>query len=218
MFHTLKWIGAALSGLIVVWAAYLGIRILDGRAKAPEEVAAIIAGMDPAIDRLAPARVDMLLAVEDPTFFENDGIDLDTPGAGMTTLAQGLGKRIFFDPFRPGLQKIELMALTKFALVPTVSREDILRATLASAYLGHDKDGAILGFSEAALRYHGKPLAALSDREWLSLVALLPAPNDLDPVRYSEANAARVDRIERLLAGACKPLGLRDVMLEGCAR
>lgn len=216
--RALKWGGIGVGALLLVAALYLGARILVERSDAPEKVATIIAQMDPAIDRLAPERLDMLLAIEDPTFFKNDGIDLDTAGAGMTTLAQGLGKRIFFGRFQPGIRKIELMVLTKFALIPTVPRGDILRASLASAYLGHDADGAIIGFADAAQRYYGKPLDTLTDREWLSLVALLPAPNKLDPVRHPEENAERVDRMERLLAGECQPDGLRDVMLVGCAQ
>jgi monofunctional glycosyltransferase len=217
MMRALKWSGAVIGSVLLAGAMYLGVRIMMERSKAPAKVASIITQMDPAIDRLTPERLNMLLAVEDPTFFNNDGIDLDTPGAGMTTLSQGLGKQIFFERFRPGPRKIELMILTKFALVPTVSRRDILRATLASAYLGNDADGPIIGFAEAARRYHHKPLDTLSDREWLSLVALLPAPNDLDPVRHPAENAERVDRIQRLLASSCKPAGLRDVMLDGCA-
>jgi membrane peptidoglycan carboxypeptidase len=202
--------------VVLLCALYLGVRIIDERAKAPEKVASIIAAMDPAIDRISAARIEMLLAVEDPTFWSNDGIDLATPGAGMTSLAQGLGKQIFFERFRPGLQKIELMLLTRFALIPAVPREDILRAMLANAYLGHDAAGPIVGFSQGAQRVFGKPLDALTDRDWLALVAVLPAPNTLHPIRNQAANAERVARIERLLAGACRPEGVGDVMLEGC--
>lgn len=206
----------ALGIMVLLCALYLAVRIQDERARAPAKVAAIIAAMDPAIDRISPARIEMLLTVEDPTFWSNDGIDLTTPGAGMTTLAQGLGKQIFFARFRPGLQKIELILLTRFALTTTVPRRDILRAALANAYLGRDAAGSIIGFSQGAQRVFGKPLDALNDDEWLALVAVLPAPNKLHPIRNQAANAERVARIERLLTGACRPEGVRDVMLEGC--
>jgi membrane peptidoglycan carboxypeptidase len=218
MLRILKWAGIGLATIVLAGAVYLGVRIAEWRAKAPEAVATIIASMDPAIDRIPETRIDMLLAVEDPTFWTNRGIDLQTPGAGLTTLAQGLGKHIFYDGFSPGLQKIELMALTRFALSPTVDRRDILRAALASAYLGNDDAGAVIGFAEGARRYFGKPLDELTDREWLSLVALLPAPNALTPTRHPEANAERVARMERLIAGDCRPDGLNDVMLEACAQ
>ncbi|WGS87238.1 hypothetical protein [Methylomonas sp. UP202] len=35
-------------------------------------------------------RLQWLLAIEDPAFYEHQGVDLYTPGAGMTTISQGL--------------------------------------------------------------------------------------------------------------------------------
>ncbi len=162
----------------------------------------------------------MLIRVEDATFWENDGIDLGSLGAGMTTISQGLGKHIFFQRFSPGfakLGKIELMVLTRFALIPTVVKRDILHAALATAYLGNDGNGPVIGFAAGARRWYGKELEELSDREFLGLVAMLPAPKDLDPKRHPSENAERVSRIERLLSGACQPRAVTDVYLDGCA-
>src|SRR4026208_228052 len=41
---------------------------------------------------MSPERKAMLLAIEDPTFERHHGVDLETPGAGMTTLTQALVK------------------------------------------------------------------------------------------------------------------------------
>ena len=159
----------------------------------------------------------MLLRVEDPTFFQNKGIDLSTPGASMTTLSQSLGKRIFFDSFEPGFAKLELMALTRFALYPRLTKEKVFKAWLATAYLGTHRGRRVTGFADGARSYFHKPLSRLSDREYLTLVAMLPAPDRLKPTRDPAANRDRVARIERLLADRCRPTGLRDVMLDGCA-
>ncbi|MFZ1992354.1 MAG: transglycosylase domain-containing protein, partial [Alphaproteobacteria bacterium] len=153
----------------------------------------------------------------DPTFWNNDGIDLATPGAGQTTLTQGLAKRLYFHPFKPGFEKLELMLIAKFALTPLASKPDILHAALAVAYLGTDEQADIIGFAQGARHYYGRELSQLTDDEFLSLVAMLMAPNALDPKHHAAANAERVARIKRLLAGACVPKSWRDVALEGCA-
>ena len=93
-----------------------------------------------------------------------------------------------------------------------------LKAFLATAYFGRRDGRAVIGFGPAARAWFGRPLGGLGDGEFLSLVAMLVAPTTLDPVRHPAANAERVRRIRRLLADNCRPTGLRDVMLEGCAR
>lgn len=206
----------AATALLILYLAYLGWRIAEERRDVAGRVNAIIASAEPDELALSPPRVRMLLKVEDPTFMANRGIDLSTPGAGMTTLSQSLGKRIFFADFEPGFAKGELMALTRFALYPKVGKDKILQAWLATAYLGTHRGRRVTGFAEGARTWLGKPLGRLSDREFLTLVAMLPAPNRLKPTRNRAALDDRVDRIERLLAGRCQPTGLRDVMLEGC--
>lgn len=213
----IRWIGLAVLLLIVAIGGRLVWRVMEEREHAPIAVREIIASADPAIARISKERIDELLRVEDPTFWTNDGIDLTTTGAGLTTLSQGLGKLIFFDRFTPGLAKIELMVLTKFALVPTVSKQDILVAMLARAYLGSDDKGQVIGFAEGARRWFGKELDVISEREFLGLVAMLIGPNRLDPIRNRQAHDERVNRIERLLAGKCQPSSLTDVELVGCA-
>ena len=158
----------------------------------------------------------MLLAVEDPTFYDRQGIDLTTPGQGLTTLGQGLGKRIYFAPFKPGIRKIRLMYLTRFALFATTTHDDVLMASIAHAYLGGGPDGAVIGFDQGARTWFGKPLDALTEDEFLSLVAMLVGPNALRPTDNAAANGERVARIKKLLANQCTPNGLRDVWLEGC--
>ena len=210
-------LGLALAAVLIIYLAYLGWRIADERRDVAGKVDRLIATADPAELSLPSNRIDALLRVEDPTFRTNKGIDLSTPGAGMTTLSQALGKRLFFAGFEPGILKLELMALTRFALVPKVSKEKILKAFIATAYLGTDRGRAVTGFADGSRVWFGKPLSSLSDREFLSLVAMLPAPDRLKPGRGDGARGERVARIERLLAGRCRPADLRDVDLVGCA-
>jgi membrane peptidoglycan carboxypeptidase len=207
----------AIAALILLYLGYLGWRIAEERAVVSGKVDAILARADPDELALPPNRVTMLIRVEDPTFWTNKGIDLSTPGAGMTTLSQGLGKHIFFDDFQPGWRKPELMALTRFALYPEVDKDRTLRAVIANAYLGTHQGRAVVGLADGARTWFGKPLSQLSDREFLELEAMLVAPDRLKPSRADAERAERVHRIERLLAGRCQPTGFRDVLLEGCA-
>jgi membrane carboxypeptidase/penicillin-binding protein len=208
----------ALAAALILYVAYLGWRIAGERRDVAARVDAIIAKADADELALSSNRIQILLRVEDPTFRSNKGIDLSTPGAGMTTLSQSLGKRIFFDDFEPGFAKGELMTLTRFALYPKVSKDKTLKAWLATTYLGTYRGRRVTGFADGARTWLGKPLRDLGDREYLMLVAMLPAPDSLKPTRDMAALDDRVRRIERLLAGQCMPTGLRDVMLEGCRR
>lgn len=210
-------IALVLGAVVLAYAAYLGWRVAVERGRVSQRVDSIIAAADPADIALSSRRTAMLLKVEDPTFWTNKGLDFGTAGGGMTTLSQSLGKRIFFEGFKPGFAKGELIVLTRFALYPKVDKRRTLRAYLASAYFGRRNGRAVIGIGPAARAWYGKPLAALSDREYLSLIAMGPSPRTLDPVGHAAANADRVARIERLLANRCVPDGLRDVMLEGCA-
>ena len=210
-------IGAAVAILLSLYILYLGARVMSERRTVSERVDAIIAGAEPADVTLTLRRTAMLVRVEDPSFWTNKGVDFATPGAGMTTLSQSLAKHLFFDHFTPGLAKGELIVLTRFALYPEVDKQRTLKAFLATAYFGRRDGRSVIGIGPAARQWFGKPLAALSDREFLSLVAMGPSPKTLAPQRHAKANAERVRRIERLLAGRCRPSGMRDVMLEGCA-
>lgn len=207
----------AVGALLLVYGLYLGWRIATERSRVSDRVDTIIADADPDERTLSADRLKILLAVEDPTFLTNRGIDFSTPGGGMTTLSQSLGKRIFFERFRPGFPKGELIVLTRFALYPKVDKGRTLTAFIATAEFGSRAGRPVIGFADASRIWLGKPLSRLNDRDYLSLLAMLPAPSTYNPLRHPAANADRVARIERLLARRCRPDGLRDVSLNGCA-
>lgn len=159
----------------------------------------------------------MLLRVEDPGFYQHRSLDFSTPGQGMTNLTQSLVKIFYFDTFQPGLAKLEQSLIARVVLDPAMSKDAQLAAFLNRARFGHLRGRPVIGFADAARTYHGRRFAELDDRQFLSLVAMLMAPNALDPMRHRQANAERVRRIEALLAGRCQPTGLRDVTYEACS-
>lgn len=169
------------------------------------------------LDVFGERRIAMLLAVEDPGFWTHNGVDYVTPGQGRTTMTQGLVKFLYFDDFRPGFAKIEQSLIAWAVLDRAMTKRDQLSLYVNHAYFGGDRGRPVRGFEAAARTWLGKPYAALTDREFLVLVAMPMSPNTLDPVRNPQANAERVRRIEALLAGRCRPANLTDVDYESCA-
>lgn len=157
-----------------------------------------------------------LIRVEDPNFFSHNGVDFSTKGAGLTTITQAVVKKLYFERFTPGFKKIEQSLIARYAVSQAVSKEVQLTAFLNVAYFGDEGGREVNGFSDAARTYFGKAVAELSNDEFLGLVAMLIAPNDLKPRSGNEKSSVRVARIKKLLAGRCEARGLMDVYLEAC--
>jgi membrane peptidoglycan carboxypeptidase len=195
----------------LAWMAWLWWRT-PGIVREAE--ATISEPIDPA--ELPTGRIEDLLAVEDPAFRSHHGIDVSTPGAGWTTIPQGLAKDLYFDAFRPGpLAKLE-QSLAALVLDARTSKDRQLRLFLGRAYLGEASTGSVNGFAPAARVWLGKDVRQLDRREFLSLVAMVIGPNEYGLGDHAERNTERVARIERLLAGECRPAGWRDVTYEAC--
>lgn len=217
MRRLFKFMAAGIAVLVSGVAIYETWRVFDARAETRALIDQRVAAARAQNIALSPQRIGILLKVEDPTFYENPGYDFQSPGAGWTTLTQGLAKRLYFDGFKPGFEKIELILIARFALTPLASKDEILTAALSTAYLGRHDGKPVIGFAEAAQAWFGHPLEQLSDDDFIALVAMLVAPDRLDPVRHPAELAERVARIKRLIADACVPAGWRDVALDGCA-
>lgn len=169
-----------------------------------------------ALANLSPKRRSILLKVEDPGFHQHRGFDASTPGQGKTNLTQSLVKRFYFERFKPGFAKIEQSLIARFVFDPALSKDGQLRAFLNHASFGSARGRQVIGFADAARTFHGREFGALDDRQFISLVAMLMAPNSLDPIRHPKENAERVRRIEAVLAGRCAPTGVSDVSYGAC--
>ena len=156
---------------------------------------------------LSERELQILLAVEDPAFYEHGGVDFRTPGAGITTITQGLVKQLYFEKFKPGVAKLRQTLIAAFALDPLVPKDDQLRLFINRCYLGKGTQG----FEEAARAYYDKPFASLTEDEYISLVAMIIAPRTFNLERYPERNAERVRRIKKLVAGEYVPKGVMDL-------
>lgn len=192
------------------WAVY------DARQKTPAIFAPYQDGAALAItwDDLSARQQNILLTVEDPRFFQHGGVDIQTPGAGITTITQALAKRLYFEKFTPGFAKIEQTLIAMMVINPLVTKEVQINTFLNVAYFGTDDGDRIIGFPHAARRYIGTPIEEMNDLAFVRLVAMLIGPN-----RYRPGTAPhdeRTGRIMALLRGDCAPSGNRDVEYETC--
>ena len=211
-----RWFGTAIALLLITFILYEAFALWRAQQRTPAVLRRAAEG-ELALAALTPKRRSMLLAVEDPGFFRHRGVDFSTPGQGKTNLTQSLVKRFYFDRFEPGFAKIEQSLIAWLVFDPALSKEGQLRAFLNHASFGHRNGRPIVGFADAARTFFGREFAQLSDRQFLSLVAMLMAPKRLDPIRNPAANAERVRRIEALLGGRCSPAEVGDVTYESCA-
>lgn len=202
-------------GLVLITAHYRG-EIKTARQQTSQILADAMQHYGTEIQPLdlSSERIAVLLAIEDPAFMSHRGVDFETPGAGMTTISQGLVKLLYFpDGFRPGLAKMRQTLIARYAFDPLVSKSEQLLLMLNMSYLGHHEGKAVHGFANAAQVYFDKPFADLTDEEFVSLVAMLIGPNALKP--GTSAHNERVQRINAYLSGEYKPVDLLDVEYDG---
>ena len=214
--RALRGLALLLAGLLAGFFLYEAYALWRAHQRTPAVLKRSAEG-ELQLSDVSPTRQAMLLAVEDPGFHRHRGFDMSTPGQGRTNMTQSLVKIFYFDEFRPGFAKIEQSLIARFVLDPSLSKEGQLRAFLNHARFGRVNRQPVTGFAQAARAFYGREFGDLDDRQFLSLVAMQIAPKEFDPLRAPQANSERVRRIERLLAGRCKPTGVNDVRYEACA-
>ncbi|MFC0253793.1 transglycosylase domain-containing protein [Massilia consociata] len=183
--------------------------------------------------QLSKRQTAILLRVEDPAFYEHAGVSIGA-GHGVATISSALARDVFLlhgevDGLRGALQgfyrgvfncckRIDLgrdvMALV---LDARMSKQAQLALYGASVYMGTHRGRQIAGLDEAARSYLGKPLATVTEQEFIRLVAMIKAPNHYHPSRNPAALDERAARIAALLAGRCAPDGWFDSEFAGCA-
>ena len=214
-----KFLARSLLTFCIFLMLFIAIDIIQARQTTQRAVGQLLRSEKASLNilRIEEKRISVLLIVEDPKFFTHKGLDFSTPGAGWTTISQGLAKDIYFDSFQPGIAKIRLIYLTRFALHPKVSKQDQLALFFNYVHLGTDIFGNELkGFENAAQFYFNKGFAQLSNEEYISLVATVISPSHYRIDRFPEVNEERAYRIKRLIGGFCEPNGWLDCLLNGC--
>lgn len=156
-------------------------------------------------------RIDWLIQIQDPGFYSHNGLDLSTPGAGLTTITQSIVKKLYFEEFKPGIKKYKQSLIARFVVNSHLEKHQQLEIFLNSAYMGSIDGKEIVGFYYAAKHYYNTDLALLTDDQFLSLIAMLIGPDQFNILQNPMNNQKRVEKIKKVLAGEYIPNGLTDV-------
>lgn len=189
--------------LVAAWAVHI---VHDARRRTPQILQRYLApqALPLALNDFPPGYLDLLLAVQDPTFYSHHGVNLLAPPGRMTTVTQGLVKYLYFERFKPGVvNKIRQSLIARFVLDGAASKQQQLSIFVNTVYLGSLNGWPVHGFDQAALMYFGRTLPGLSETEFLGLVAMLDAPATFNVATQPEANARRVAQLRAHLQVCC---------------
>jgi membrane peptidoglycan carboxypeptidase len=159
---------------------------------------------------LSKQQTEILIKVQDPGFYGHNGIDLSTPGAGLTTITQAIVKKLYFDSFKPGISKIKQSLIARFVVNELIPKDDQITLFINAMYFGNVDGKPIVGLASAADAYYHQPISKLAIDQYISLIAMLVAPKTFHIIEHPEWNLDRTNRIKALIAGEYKPKGLMD--------
>ena len=151
--------------------------------------------------------VNMLLLVEDQSFFQHWGVDFkeivrvfygylfeDKDIRGASTISQQLIKNTLLSSDKTLSRKID-EALMAMLMELNYDKNYILERYMNTVYLAQQGSMAVHGFASASQFYFGKRVEDLDLREMATLVALLKGPSYYHPVKYPDRLNKRVDMI-----------------------
>jgi len=166
--------------------------------------------IDISIRDLNERQIEILLKVQDPGFYDHNGIDLSTPGAGLTTITQAIVKKLYFENFKSGIAKIKQSLIARFVVDDLISKDDQITLFLNMMYFGKVDGKPIVGLKSAARAYYQKSINTLSEDHYISLIAVIVMPGTFHILDHPEWNKDRTNRIKALVAGKYIPKGLMD--------
>lgn len=154
-------------------------------------------------DEIPPRAIEALVAIEDTTFFEHPGVNIDAifraavkvvragkAVQGASTITQQLVKNKLLTREKKLSRKIK-EAIYAIKLENALSKEQILERYLNEIYFGH----GYYGIKTAADGYFHKKLHDLSLKEIAILVGLPKAPSTYAPTKNYEISMGRANRV-----------------------
>jgi len=226
----MKRLGKGLLALLAALALYLAIAA--GWAAAAFDELLVRWPQETTPAALSPRQAAILLRIEDPTFYSHPGLSL-ADGQGVATISSALAREFFLegrqlDGTKGLLQRFYRRVfdcckrvdfgrdITALVLDARLPKERQLAMYVQSVYMGRHEGRQVRGLVQAAEAYSGKPLVRLSDAETAGLVAMIKAPNAYHPVREPAAYALRLERVQAVLDGRCRPAGWFDTDYAHC--
>lgn len=154
-------------------------------------------------DEIPPRIIEALVAIEDTTFFEHPGINIDAifraaikvlragkAVEGASTITQQLVKNVLLTREKKLSRKIK-EAIYAIKIEYVLTKEQILERYLNEIYYGH----GYYGIKTAADGYFHKKLSDLSLKEMAILVGLPKAPSTYAPTKNYEISMGRANRV-----------------------
>ena len=159
------------------------------------------------IDDYPPELINMLLLVEDKSFFNHHGVDFkeiarviygylfeDKSLRGASTISQQLIKNTLLSREKTLSRKSE-EALMAFLLEVSYDKNFILERYMNTVYLAQKGDMAFHGFASGSHFYFNKDVEDLNFEEMATLVALLKGPSYYNPTNFPDRLSSRVKMI-----------------------
>ena len=166
-----------------------------------------ITQIDYSINRYPKEMVNMLLLVEDQSFFQHWGIDFkeivrvfygylleDKAIRGASTITQQLIKNTLLSRDKTLSRKID-EALMAMLMELNYDKNFILERYMNTVYLAQQGSMAFHGFASASQFYFDKKVDDLDLREMATLVALLKGPSYYHPVKHPDRLNNRLEMI-----------------------
>ena len=154
-------------------------------------------------ETIPPRIIEALVAIEDTTFFEHPGINIDAifraaikvisagrAVEGASTITQQLVKNVLLTREKKLSRKIK-EAIYAIKVELSLSKEQILECYLNEIYYGH----GYYGIRTAADGYFHKRLSELTLKEMAILVGLPKAPSTYAPTKNYEISMGRANRV-----------------------
>ncbi|EAL5962790.1 penicillin-binding protein 1A [Campylobacter jejuni] len=155
-------------------------------------------------EEFPPRLIEALVAIEDTSFFEHNGVNIDAifraaikiiksggkTMEGASTLTQQFIKNTELTPERTIMRKIR-EALLAYKMETILTKEQILERYLNFIFFGH----GYYGVKTAALGYFHKNLNELSLKEISMLVGMPKAPSSYDPTKHLDLSISRANNV-----------------------
>ena len=159
------------------------------------------------LDEYPKDLVNMLLLVEDQSFFNHGGVDFkeilrvlygylfeEKDLRGASTITQQLIKNSLLSREKTIIRKTE-EALMAILLEASYNKQFILERYMNTVYLAQQGSTAFHGFASGSLYYFNKDVKKLNLREMATLVALLKGPSYYNPANFPSRLKKRVEMI-----------------------
>ena len=151
--------------------------------------------------------VNMLLLVEDQSFFNHSGVDFkeilrvlygylfdEKELRGASTITQQLIKNSLLSRDKTLTRKTK-ESLMAILLELSYDKKFILERYMNTVYLAQQGSTAFHGFASGSLHYFNKDVSSLNLKEMATLVALLKGPSYYNPANFPDRLKKRVEMI-----------------------